>query len=56
VFALSIKLRTGPTSFRYPNVIVTCESSTDEYVVFEPCVLFEVQSEHPSDASIKLEE
>jgi Uma2 family endonuclease len=49
VFALSIKLQTGPTSFRYPNVIVTCESSTDEYVVFDPCALF-------SDASTKLEE
>lgn len=54
VFALSVKLQTGPTSFRYPNVIVTCESSTDEYVVFNPCALFEVQSEHPSDASTKL--
>jgi Uma2 family endonuclease len=56
VFALSIKLQTGPTSFRYPNVIVTCESSTDEYVVFDPCALFDVQSEHPSDASTKLVE
>ncbi len=56
VFALNIKLRTGLTSFRYPNVIVTCESSTNEYVVFEPCALFEVQSEHPSDAATKLEE
>jgi Uma2 family endonuclease len=56
VFALNIKLQTGPTSFRYPNVIVTCESSTDEYLVFDPCALFEVQSEHPSDVSTKLEE
>jgi Uma2 family endonuclease len=56
VFALSIKLQTGPISFRYPNVIITCESSTDEYVVFDPCALFEVQSEHPSDAITKLEE
>jgi Uma2 family endonuclease len=56
VFALSIKLQTGLTRFRYPNVILTCESSADEYVVLEPCALFEVQSEHPSDASTKLEE
>jgi Uma2 family endonuclease len=56
VLALNIKLRTGPTNFLYPNVILTCESSTDEYLVFEPCALFEVQSEHPSDVSTKLEE
>jgi Uma2 family endonuclease len=56
VFIENIKVRTKDTKYRYPDVIITCETNNDEYVVFDPCALFEVQSEHPSDASTKLEE
>jgi Uma2 family endonuclease len=58
VFALSIKLRTAPTRFRYPNVIVTCETDADEYAVFEPCAILEVLSStnKSTDAARKLEE
>ena len=56
VFIENIKVRTKDTKYRYPDVVVTCESNADEYVVLEPCALFEVRSEHSSDASSKLEE
>ena len=56
VFIENIKVRTKDTKYRYPDVVVTCESNADEYVVLEPCALFEVRSEHSSDTSSKLEE
>jgi Uma2 family endonuclease len=56
VLTENIKVRTKDTKYRYPDVVITCETITDEYMVLEPCALFEVQSEHPSDVSTKLEE
>ena len=56
VFIENIKVRTRDTKYRYPDIVITCESNADEDVVFEPCALFEVRSEHSSDASSKLEE
>ncbi len=44
VFMEGIKLRTWDTNYRYPDVIVTCEDNSDEYLVFNPCALFEVLS------------
>ena len=58
VFMEGIKVRTKDTKYRYPDVVVTCESNADEYVVLEPCALFEVLSEstEETDTSSKLEE
>jgi Uma2 family endonuclease len=58
VFIENIKVRTKDTKYRYPDVIVTCETSNDEYTIFEPCALFEVLSEstEETDTSTKLEE
>ncbi len=58
VFIEGIKLRTRDTRYRYPDVIVTCEEDSDEYLVFNPCALFEVISdstEH-TDTEAKVEE
>lgn len=44
VFMEGIKLRTWGSNYRYPDVIVTCEDNNDEYLVFNPCTLFEVLS------------
>ena len=58
VFMEGVKVRTKDTKYRYPDVVVTCESNADEYVVLEPCALFEVLSEstEETDTSSKLEE
>jgi Uma2 family endonuclease len=58
VFIENVKVRTRDTKYRYPDVVVTSESNTDEYVVLEPCVIFEVLSEstEETDTSSKLEE
>jgi Uma2 family endonuclease len=58
VFIENVKVRTRDTKYRYPDVVVTCESNADEYVVLEPCALFEVLSEstEETDTSTKLEE
>jgi Uma2 family endonuclease len=58
VFIENIKVRTKDTKYRYPDVIVTCETNNDEYTVLEPCALFEVLSEstEETDMSTKLEE
>jgi Uma2 family endonuclease len=54
----NVKVRTKDTKYRYPDVIITCETITDQYTVFEPCALFEVLSESTAetDATTKLEE
>ena len=58
VFLENIKVRTKDTKYRYPDVIVTCETNDDEYTVLAPCALFEVLSESTAetDATTKLEE
>jgi Uma2 family endonuclease len=58
VFIANIKVRTKDTKYRYPDVVITCETSNDEYVVLEPCAIFEVLSESTAetDATTKLEE
>jgi Uma2 family endonuclease len=54
----NVKVRTKDTKYRYPDVVITCETSNDEYMVLEPCALFEVLSESTAetDATTKLEE
>ena len=54
----NIKVRTKDTKYRYPDVVITCETISDEYMVLEPCALFEVLSESTAetDATTKLEE
>ena len=58
VLTENIKVRTKDTKYRYPDVVITCETITDEYMVLEPCALFEVLSESTAetDATAKLEE
>jgi Uma2 family endonuclease len=58
VLTENIKVRTKDTKYRYPDVIITCETISDEYMVLEPCALFEVLSESTAetDATTKLEE
>jgi Uma2 family endonuclease len=58
VLTENIKVRTKDTKYRYPDVVITCETITDEYMVLEPCALFEVLSESTAetDATTKLEE
>jgi Uma2 family endonuclease len=54
----NIKVRTKDTKYRYPDVVITCETISDEYMVLEPCAIFEVLSESTAetDATTKLEE
>jgi Uma2 family endonuclease len=58
VLTENIKVRTKDTKYRYPDVVITCETISDEYMVLEPCALFEVLSESTAetDATTKLEE
>ena len=44
--------------YRYPDVVVTCEEDTDEYLIQAPCAVFEVLSESTKDVdeNEKLEE
>lgn len=58
VFFTVVKTQVTATQYRYPDVVVTCEGETDEYMVQAPCALFEVLSESTEDidATEKLEE
>ena len=58
VFIENVKVRTKDTKYRYPDVVITGETNGDEYVVLEPCALFEVLSDgtEETDTSAKLEE
>jgi len=45
VFMSDIKVRTAPTVFYYPDVLVTCDpTDNDRYVKLRPCLVVEVLS------------
>ncbi len=54
----SLKVMTKPGRYRYPDVVVSCEISSDEYFIQAPCFIAEVQSESTAetDNGAKLEE
>lgn len=43
-FVENVKLRADAVTFYYPDVVVTCEKSDDEYVIHEPILIIEVIS------------
>jgi Uma2 family endonuclease len=49
VLTENIKVRTKDTKYRYPDVVITCETISDEYMVLEPWALFEVLSESTAE-------
>jgi Uma2 family endonuclease len=56
VFFSTVKLKVSDDIYRYPDVVVTCEENTDEYLVQAPCAVFEVQAETARNGGEKLEE
>jgi Uma2 family endonuclease len=58
VFFTVVKMRVPGGKYRYPDVVVTCESENDEYLIEAPCAVFEVLSETTRDVdeNEKLEE
>ena len=45
VFATSVKLHPTPDTFYYPDLMFTCDTSEDEYVVYEASLVIEILSE-----------
>jgi Uma2 family endonuclease len=43
-FAVDVKVRVSPTVYYYPDVVVTCEQSEDNYNINEPILIVEVLS------------
>jgi Uma2 family endonuclease len=58
VFFTVVKMRVPGGKYRYPDVVVTCEPESDEYLVEAPCAVFEVLSDSTRDVdeNEKLEE
>jgi Uma2 family endonuclease len=58
VFFTAVKMRVSMGRYRYPDVVVTCETDADEYMIEAPCAVFEVLSESTEDVDTneKLEE
>ncbi len=54
----SLKVKTQLGRYRYPDVVVSCEISLDEYFIENPCFIAEVQSDSTAetDNGAKLEE
>ncbi len=54
----SLKVMTNNGRYRYPDVVVSCEISTDEYFIAAPCFIAEVQSDSTAetDNGAKLDE
>ncbi len=54
----SLKVQTKIGRYRYPDVVVSCEISSDEYFIESPCFIAEVQSDSTAetDNGSKLEE
>ncbi len=54
----SLKVKTQLGRYRYPDVVVSCEISVDEYFIEHPCFIAEVQSDSTAetDNGTKLEE
>ncbi len=49
----SVKLRTTDTRYRYPDVVVSCAPSADEYVIENPCLIVEVLSESTAHTDLE---
>ena len=45
MYGESIKLQTTPSKFRYPDVMLSCQPSQDDYLEFAPCFLAEILSD-----------
>ena len=45
LYAESIKLQTTPSKFRYPDVMLSCQPSQDDYLEFAPYFLAEILSD-----------
>jgi Uma2 family endonuclease len=58
VFFTVVKMRVSGGKYRYPDVVVTCEPESDEYLIEAPCAVFEVLSDSTKDVdeNEKLEE
>ncbi len=54
----SLKVMTNNGRYRYPDVVVSCETSPDEYFIVQPCFIAEVQSDSTAetDNGAKLDE
>ena len=54
----SLKVMTKNGRYRYPDVVVSCELTSDEYQIAHPCFIAEVQSDSTAetDNGAKLEE
>ncbi len=54
----SLKVLTHNGRYRYPDVVVSCETSPDEYFMVAPCFIAEVQSDSTAetDNGAKLDE
>ncbi len=54
----SLKVKTQLGRYRYPDVVISCEISLDEYFIENPCFIAEVQSDSTAetDNGTKLEE
>lgn len=44
VFMESVKVRADEVTIYYPDIVVTCEESNDDYVVYQPILIVEVIS------------
>lgn len=54
----SLKVQTKLGRYRYPDVVISCQHSPDEYHIIAPCFIAEVQSDSTAetDNGTKLEE
>jgi Uma2 family endonuclease len=54
----SLKVMTKLGRYRYPDIVVSCEISPDEYQIIAPCFIAEIQSDSTAetDNGTKLEE